>query len=100
VKHLFLHCSMPWELWDTVFSLFGIHQVMPRRVVDLFAWQGRLGQYWNCEIWRAIPRFWMWCLWRERNARTFEGCEQTILDLKLNLFNWMSATDLFSFSNF
>ena len=37
----------------------------------------------------------MWCLWRERNARQFEGCERRIADLKhivLNtLFDWVSA---------
>jgi hypothetical protein len=67
VDHLFLHCSMARDLWDMVFSLFGIQWVMPRRVVDLLAcWQGRLGQHRNCVIWRAIPHCLMWCLWRER----------------------------------
>ena len=29
-----------------------------------------------------IPHCIMWILWRERNSRTFEGCERTIQDLK------------------
>jgi hypothetical protein len=37
VDYLFLHCVFAKELWDMVFVLFGIHRVMPRRVIDLFA---------------------------------------------------------------
>ena len=44
----------------------------------------------------------MWCLWQEKNVSSFEGCEMTILDLKLlflkYLYNWMLALGLFSFS--
>ena len=44
IDHLFLHCKVANELWDLVLSLFGMHWVMPRRVVDLLAcWQGGLG---------------------------------------------------------
>ena len=93
---------MAWELWDMVCSLFGVHWVMPARVLDLLScWQGSLGRHQNCFIWRAVPHCVMWCLWRERNARTFEGCERNIFDLKLlllrTLFDWMLATGLFSF---
>jgi hypothetical protein len=35
MQHLFLHCKVARELWDTVLNLFGMHGVMPRRVVDL-----------------------------------------------------------------
>ena len=44
VYHLVLHCPYAKELWDMIFALFGVHWVMPRRVIDLFAcWQGSLG---------------------------------------------------------
>ena len=85
-----------------VCSLFGVHWVMPARVLDLLScWQGSLGQHQNGVIWRAVPHCVMWCLWRERNCRTFEGCERNIFDLKLlllrTLVDWMLATGLFSF---
>uniref|UniRef100_A0A2N9IIR1 Uncharacterized protein n=1 Tax=Fagus sylvatica TaxID=28930 RepID=A0A2N9IIR1_FAGSY len=33
------------ELWDMVFSLFGVSWVMPRSVVELLgSWQGRVGR--------------------------------------------------------
>ena len=103
IDHLFLHCTVARELWSSVFILFGVSWVMPRRVVDLLTcWQGSLGRH--REIWKAIPHCLMWCLWRERNARTFEDSEQNIVDLKLlfyrSLYEWMRATSLFSFTSF
>ena len=104
VDRLLLHCSYDKELWDIVFVMFGVQWVMPRRVVDLFAcWQGRFGRLPNAVIWKAIPHCVMWCLWRERNSRTFEGCEINVLDLKLQLFRtlfeWLSISGMFSFTN-
>jgi hypothetical protein len=84
VDHLLLHCDFAKELWDMVFVLFGLHWVMPRRVIELFAcWQGNFGRHQHINIWRAIPHCLMWCVWKERNARTFESCEQTVAELKL-----------------
>ena len=104
VDHLLLHCMYARELWDMIFVLFGIHWVMPRNVMALFdCWQGSLGQYQNAVIWRAVPHCVLWCLWRERNARTFEGCETSVVDLKLHfyrlLLDWLSVTGLFNFTN-
>jgi hypothetical protein len=38
-------------------------------------------------IWKMVPHWLVWCLWRERNAWHFEDIEQTISDLKLLFFN-------------
>ena len=44
MDHLLLHCVFAKELQDMVFALFGIYWVMPKRVIDLFAyWQGHFG---------------------------------------------------------
>jgi hypothetical protein len=41
IDHLFLHCNAANELWQLVFSKFGIWWVMPYHVVDLLAyWTG------------------------------------------------------------
>lgn len=37
VEHLLVHCEMTNALWNAIFSLVGLLQVMPRRVVDHFA---------------------------------------------------------------
>jgi hypothetical protein len=104
IDHLLLHCPYAKELWDMIFTLFGIHWVMPRRVIEVFCcWQGRLGRHRNMVIWKAIPHCLMWCIWRERNARIFEGCELSIADLKQRfyrlLMEWMAAIGLVRFSN-
>ena len=46
IDHLFLHCTVAREMWDTVLTLFGMHWVMPKRVVDLLdCWQCKLGRH-------------------------------------------------------
>jgi hypothetical protein len=104
VDHLLLHCAYAKELWDMIFVWFGISWVMPRRVLELFdCWQWSMGCHQKLVAWRIIPHCIMWCLWRERNARTFEGCELNIVELKLQfycyLFDWLFATGLYRFSN-
>ncbi len=99
IDHLFLHCKVAKEMWDTVFNLFGLTWVMPKRVVDLLScWQGKMGRHRNIEIWRAIPHCLMWCLWKERNARLFEANDRNVLELKMvffrTLFGWRTATGL------
>ena len=51
-------------------------------------------------IWHMIPHCIMWSLWRERNARCFEGCEKTIQDLKKHflctLLEWAAASGFIS----
>lgn len=87
-----------------VFSLFGVQWVILGRAVNLLAcWEGCSGRHWNSEIWNATRDCMMYCIWMERNARNFEGCERKNLYLKLHflrtLFKWVSASGSFSFSN-
>ena len=43
VDHHLTHCSIAFDVWSMVFTLFGIHQVMLKMVVELLAcWQGKL----------------------------------------------------------
>ncbi len=80
-------------------SLFGVSWVMPRRVVDLLScWNGRWGLFEAGNIWRMIAHYIMWCLWCERNARTFNEEETSIPALKFlllqTLFDWLKASNL------
>ena len=84
VDHLLFHCPIVTKLWSVVFILFGIHWVMPRTVVDQLAcWQGKLGRHHNEAVWKAVPHCSMWCIWWERNNRSFEDLERNLPELKL-----------------
>ena len=77
VDHLLLHCGKSHRLWSLVFRSFGISWVLPRSVVDtLFGWWNWPGKY-SSSIWNLAPLCLMWCLWRERNWRTFEDMESS-----------------------
>ena len=102
VDHLLLHCSKAWELWSLVSCLFGIQWVIPHIVLELFeAWQGKFGHHCHIDVWKLVPH----CLiWRERNARSFEGCERSLLEIKSfflqTLFEWSVVFSHFSCSSF
>ena len=87
-----------------MFSLFGIHWVMPQKVFELFAsWQGNSSQHRNIALWVFVPHYIMWCNWQEWNARCFGGCKHSILEIKsfffLSLLEWSLALQFFSFSS-
>ncbi len=52
IDHLFLHFSIARDLWDLVFSMFGVWWVMLCHVMELLAcWQGRFKQCRSAAIW-------------------------------------------------
>ena len=77
MDHLLLHCEMARRLWCFVFKSFGISWVLPSTVPDLlFGWWNWLGKH-SSKIWNLVPLCLLWCLWRERNQRTFEDLESS-----------------------
>ena len=87
-----------------VFSLFGVHWVMPYHVVDLLAsWSYKCRRCKSLVIWSKIPHCIMWGTWWERNARTFEGCERSTHDIKLffhrTMLEWKNASGVYTFNS-
>jgi hypothetical protein len=77
ISHLLMHCSVAQELGNFIFSLFGIHWVMPCGVVDLLdCWWVAYRSLRIRELWKMIPHCIFWCIWWERNSRCFEGTER------------------------
>uniref|UniRef100_A0A2N9HVH9 Elongation factor P C-terminal domain-containing protein n=1 Tax=Fagus sylvatica TaxID=28930 RepID=A0A2N9HVH9_FAGSY len=104
VDHLLLHCPLARELWSMVFGLFGLDWVMPCKVIQLWAaWQIRSADLRNMAIWRMVPHCVIWCLWRERNARLFEDCESSMVDIKLlffqTLYAWVNSVGVSSINS-
>jgi hypothetical protein len=44
-------------------------------------------------VWKMVPSFLLWCLWREMNGRNFEDCKKTLEELKsfIYLFIFLNA---------
>ena len=71
---------------------------MPHKVIELFeSWQGKFGQHCNLDFWRLVPHCLLWCIWRERNARNFEGCERSALEIKSFFFFALSLIGVWFF---
>ena len=98
VNHLLLHCEVARALWNEVFQRMDLAWVMPESVVDILAcWTFIRGGHQIKEIWKMIPICIMWCLWQERNERTFEDKERSMEELKIFFFRtlctWAIAVD-------
>ena len=60
---------------------------MPHTVSEVLAsWQGKFGRHRNIGLWRFVPNCLFGYLWWEQNARCFENCERSILDIKFLFF--------------
>ena len=70
----------------------------------LKCWQGRFGHHRNGFTWLIVPHCSMWCLWRERNSKCFEGIERFIPDLESfffrTLLDWLVAMQNQSFPSY
>ena len=52
------------------------------------------------KVWRLVLHCLMWCIWCERNVRSFEGCGHSMLEIKSFflqiLLDWSVALSHFS----
>ena len=72
VDHLLLHCEMTHRLWSFAFTTFGLSWVILRSIPDLlFGWWNWVEKH-SSQIWNLVPLCILWCIWKERNRRTFE----------------------------
>ena len=90
------------RLWTLVFRSFGFSWVLLRSVADtVFGWWNWLGKHLS-SIWNLAPLCLTWCLWRERNRRTFEDMDSSndklLASFSGTLFVWSRAWGL-TFSN-
>jgi hypothetical protein len=93
VDHLFVHCDVAKELWSLVFSMFSVHWLMPKTILELlFGWSNWFGKHGSYLVWNMVPLCLKWKIWRERNSHTFNGVEVSIIELTFSfmrsLFEW------------
>jgi hypothetical protein len=58
---------------------------MPRQVVNLYAWW--IAGNTRSVVWKMVHLYLLWCLWTERNDKSFEDCERTLEEIKSLFFN-------------
>ena len=92
VNHLLIHCTVASVLWGIVLSLFGAQWVFPETVKEaVISWKGSFVGKKREKIWRSIPLFIFWMVWKERNRLAFGG-ELAIQKVKnsfvCNLWGW------------
>ena len=72
VDHLLLHCGKTYWLWCFVYRTFGISWIPLCTMSDLLFGQWNwLGKH-SSHSWNLVPLCLTWCIWKERNQRTFE----------------------------
>jgi hypothetical protein len=107
IDHLLLHWDVSSVLWNSLFSRFGMSWVIPRRVIDLLACWWSSSRSRSAAVWKMATICIFWCLWSERNNRSFEDLERSLEEilslLYHSLYCWTSAFVYhlyISFSNF
>ena len=74
VNHLLIHCTMARVLWEIVLGLFGAQWVFSETVKEVvLSWKGSFVGKKRKKIWRFIPLFIFWMVWKERNRLSFRG---------------------------
>ena len=82
MDHLLLHCPVAHSLWVHMLQVFGIQWVMPGFVESLvFCWSYWLGKF-NSDIRNIVLCYLMWIVWMERNQRSFEAKEKSLVQLQ------------------
>ncbi|KAG7970882.1 hypothetical protein I3843_07G107800 [Carya illinoinensis] len=91
VNHLLIHCKVARRLLNEVLGRMDLVWAMPETVVGVLAsWKNMRGNQQIKAVWKMIPICIMWCLWRERNDRTFEHKERLMEEL-----NFFFSLELF-----
>ena len=73
-NHLLIRCTVARVLWEIVLGLFGAQWVFPETVKEVvLSWKGSFVGKKKEKIWRSIPLFIFWTVWKEKNRLSFKG---------------------------
>ena len=73
-------------LWNIILALCGVQWVFPNSVKEvLSSWKGSFVGRKRKEVWKSIPLFIFWTIWKERNMLAFKGGVLAYQKLKTSL---------------
>ena len=77
--HILIHCGKTKEFWTLLLSSFVVVWVFPASVRNLLLeWKVKgLGRKKRRAVWRLAHICLFWCIWGERNRRTFQEEEMS-----------------------
>lgn len=96
--HLFVACVVARQVWTALLSPIGLESLAPRRddaLVDWWLHQRRLLQPDATTTFDTAVLLVAWCLWKERNNRTFNRVSNGMLDMLRGMLqeaeDWVAA---------
>ncbi|RVX11715.1 putative ribonuclease H protein [Vitis vinifera] len=82
INHMLIHCTVAKGLWDIILALCGVQWVFPNSVKEvLSSWKGSFVGRKRKKVWKSIPLFIFWTIWKERNRLAFKGAPGTMTKL-------------------
>ena len=92
-NHILIHCTVAKSLWDIILALCGVQWVFPNSVKEVLrSWKGSFVGRKRKKVWKSIPLFIFWTIWKERNRLAFKGGVLAIQKLKssfvYNFWGW------------
>ncbi|RVW16678.1 LINE-1 reverse transcriptase-like [Vitis vinifera] len=93
INHILIHCTVAKGLWDIILALCGVQWVFPNSVKEvLSSWKGSFVGRKRKKVWKSIPLFIFWTIWKERNRLAFKGGVLAFQKLKTsfvyNFWGW------------
>ena len=74
INHILIHCIVAKGLWNIILALCGVQWVFPNSVKEvLSSWGGSFVGRKRKKVWKSIPLFIFWTIWKERNMLAFKG---------------------------
>lgn len=100
VDYLLLNCKIAHCIWKSILGSFGVSGVLPAPLLGHFkAWKFVTSSQRGKIMWSSSFYLAIWCMWKERNTRCFEGRsnrEEVLIDKIESMMSiWFSTFPMF-----
>ena len=90
-SNLFLHHKTSANLWNMFLCILGLSCMVPKTTKSMMDCWKEIGRRESEEDWwELIPASIWWTLWKEKNARGFEGKSNNIQKIRMNCLSLLN----------